>query len=652
MKQGNEAIHAYFESFKHQQQQLLNECKIILIGDGSAGKTSLVKCLMEDKFNPNEPQTHGIRIRDWKINNISVHFWDFGGQDIMHASHTFFLSKRSLYLLVLDGRKDEKTEYWLKHIQTFGGNAPVIIVLNKADENPAFDLERKSLKRKYPNIEDFVRFSCSTGEGKRNLELLLKKCLPQLELVNTPFAQSWFNIKNKLRDMKDDFISYDDYLKLCHDEGIKSEEARKTLITFLDNLGIIVHYPEMGLEDTHVLNPRWLTNAVYKIINSKKVSQKAGVLDLNDLSEILKPQKDEENPYHYPKNKHDYIINIMKKFEICFPLDVRTVLIPDLLCKDEPDFTFDKDENLQFIFQYDFLPKSVFPRFMVQMQNDIESNLYWRSGVVLMDSDLGTRAVIRCDDTEKQIYISVIGEQKRDYFAYLRKAFRIINDSFEIPIVDELIPLPDNPDFTVSYEELIGLERMRETHIAIGKLEQRYSISKLLDGIEKPDERKMIINEILKAKEINMPIDNRSQVEIKDSFIQKQSSRQSQKVSQKNKNVITINEIQGLFKNIKEDLIDEADISLADEKDKHRLTKELEHIEKAFEDASDAVDKEQSIKPESKNRIETFVKSLENTESRIGKVYGLLEKGKEYGQKFYELYNKIAPVVGLASLTL
>jgi hypothetical protein len=55
---------------------------------------------------------HGIRIKDWRIDTgdqeLRCNLWDFGGQDIMHATHQFFLSRRSLYVLVLDGRKDER----------------------------------------------------------------------------------------------------------------------------------------------------------------------------------------------------------------------------------------------------------------------------------------------------------------------------------------------------------------------------------------------------------------------------------------------------------------------------------------------------------------------------------------------------------------
>ena len=37
------------------------------MGDGGAGKTSLVKRLLGEEFDNNEPQTHGINIKKWEI---------------------------------------------------------------------------------------------------------------------------------------------------------------------------------------------------------------------------------------------------------------------------------------------------------------------------------------------------------------------------------------------------------------------------------------------------------------------------------------------------------------------------------------------------------------------------------------------------------
>ncbi len=66
---------------------------------------------------------------------------------------------------MLDGRKDEKPEYWLKLIENFGGDSPVLVVINKIDQNPAFELNRKFLGEKYSSIRGFYRLSCKSGEG-------------------------------------------------------------------------------------------------------------------------------------------------------------------------------------------------------------------------------------------------------------------------------------------------------------------------------------------------------------------------------------------------------------------------------------------------------------------------------------------------------
>ena len=97
-------------------------------------------------------KTEGIRITNWSLpvgkDTFRLNVWDFGGQEIMHATHQFFMTERSLYLLVLNGREggeDLDAEYWLKHVQSFGGKSPVIVVLNKIAQQP-FDLNYKSLQ--------------------------------------------------------------------------------------------------------------------------------------------------------------------------------------------------------------------------------------------------------------------------------------------------------------------------------------------------------------------------------------------------------------------------------------------------------------------------------------------------------------------------
>ncbi|MGD2086001.1 MAG: COR domain-containing protein [Candidatus Aminicenantes bacterium] len=484
LKMGIEAIRVYFKSLKG-QKRALNEVKVLLVGDGGAGKTSLVKRLFGQTINKNEPQTHGINIRyKWEItqaNAIKINLWDFGGQEIMHATHQFFLSKRSLYILVLDGRKDEKTEYWLKHIQSFGGDSPVLVVLNKIDENPGFDVNRPFLQEKYKNIKGFFRVSCATEEGIKTFSQHLIDELGKVELIHITWGHNWFNVKTQLEKINEDFISYDEYKTICQKENIKDKISQDTLVDYLNDLGVVLHFKDFKLVETHVLDPEWLTTAVYKIINSKEIVHTRGLLKFSLLDNILKRIK--ESDYYYPRDKYAYIIDLMQKFELCYSIDDEMVLIPDLLAVQEPLFDFDYVSALKFIIQYDFLPRSVMPRFIVNMHKDVKNHLQWRTGVVLEDNDFESTAVVKADHEAKRIYIYVNGVQKRDYFAAILATLRRINRSFEKLKTTELIPMPDDPGITVSYKHLIRLEKEGIEFYLPGESEKKYRVKDLLGSI-------------------------------------------------------------------------------------------------------------------------------------------------------------------------
>ena len=481
---GIQAIFEFFKSLEAEKQPL-NEVKVLLVGDGGAGKTSLIKRLIGEKFDNNEPQTHGINIKKWEIidgdDKIRAHSWDFGGQEIMHATHQFFLSKRSLYVLVLDGRKEEKTEYWLKHIESFGGDSPILVVMNKIDENPSFDVNRPFLQNKYKGIKSFHRVSCKENSGIEQFAKILANEITKVELRQQPFAKNWFNVKTKLEYMSDNFISYETFQELCIRENITSESAQDTLIGFLNDLGIILHFKDFQLKHTHVLEPKWVTGAVYRIINSEKVAKNHGVLKLKSLASILKKVK--ETDYFYPQDKHKYLIDLMKKFELCYEIESDCILIPDLLEIQEPEFDFDYSSSLKFLIDYDFLPKSVMPRFIVKMHKDIKDDLRWRTGVVLEDPTFNSTAVIRADENDKKIYLFVNGNQKKDYFSVILYNFRKINEDFEKMKATERVPLPDESEITVGYEHLIVLDRKCiKTFIPDGS-ENEYNVKELLGTV-------------------------------------------------------------------------------------------------------------------------------------------------------------------------
>ena len=286
------------------EKKPLNEVKMLLVGQGKVGKTSLVKRLLDGSFDQHEGKTEGINITQWNIGvdgqDIQLNVWDFGGQEIMHATHQFFLTKRSLYVLVLDARLGEdenRIEYWLKIIQSFGDESPVIIVGNQIDEHP-LDINRAGLQDKYPTIKAFVETSCLNGEGIDDLKAVITREIGALPNIHDELLNTWFTVKTRLEEMKENYISQEKYREICEAEGIPNPVSQRTLLGFLHDLGIILNFrDDPRLEETNILNPEWVTNGVYKILNNRDVFENKGILDRARLQDILDREE-------YPPAKH------------------------------------------------------------------------------------------------------------------------------------------------------------------------------------------------------------------------------------------------------------------------------------------------------------------------------------------------------------
>jgi small GTP-binding protein len=142
-KQGLPALMAYLRSLE--QAEPLYEAKLVLVGEGGVGKTTLLKALTGKEPKQNEPTTHGVSIDIHSMHlphpekqgiNIQFNAWDFGGQEVYRVTHQFFFSKRSVYLLVWEPRmgvQQCQVEDWLKLIRLrVGDDAKVIIVSTHA----------------------------------------------------------------------------------------------------------------------------------------------------------------------------------------------------------------------------------------------------------------------------------------------------------------------------------------------------------------------------------------------------------------------------------------------------------------------------------------------------------------------------------------
>ncbi len=134
------------------------------------------------------------------------------------------------------------------------------------------------------------------------------------------------------------------------------------------------------LKYTNVLNPDWVTKGIYTLLSDDDLKIKAkGQLTLADLSRILTTDR-------YPVHRHDYLIELMKEFQLCFKLpecQPPRYLIPGILPKEEPEETELEGDTLEFQYHYTVLPDSVISRFIVLTHDKIHKQTYLRSGVLI-----------------------------------------------------------------------------------------------------------------------------------------------------------------------------------------------------------------------------------------------------------------------------
>ncbi|MGO9122014.1 MAG: COR domain-containing protein [Desulfomonilaceae bacterium] len=469
----------------------LNEAKLILIGRGAAGKTCTVNRLINNKFDPDQKKTEGIQINEWPLElntseNVCLNIWDFGGQEIMHATHQFFLTQRSLYLVVLSGREggeDADAEYWLKLIESFGGDSPVIIVLNKIKQHP-FDVNRRCLQQKYPAIRDFVETDCEDETGREQLFQAIKRETDRLEHLRDAFPGAWFKIKDRLAGMKENYLRFEEYRKICADLGETDSASQELLVSYLNSLGIVLNYKDdPRLMDMHVLNPHWVTKGIYAILNSAKLQKEKGEIHLADIPGILKGKD-------YPATMHRFLMDLMKKFDLCFsfPGDDAHYLIPELLDKQEPEDAaqFKPDECLNFQYHYPVLPEGLLPRFIVRTHRNSEGLPRWRTGVILEFE--GNRGLVKADLQDKKVLISVSGPKgsRRRLLAIIRSVFDEIHGDIKKLSPQEMVPLPQYSNALIPYRDLVVREKkgVQEFTEVVGEEVIAIHVDELLNGVD------------------------------------------------------------------------------------------------------------------------------------------------------------------------
>jgi len=274
-----------------------DEIKVLILGNGGAGKTQLTRRLCNLNYDESIPTTHGIQLESTTLSlrgnqePVRLNLWDFGGQEIYHGTHALFVQSRVIFLILWTPELEASTSYvenglemshhplpyWLDYLRAFAGTEnPVILVQSKCDT----DGQRVN-KAPSGDVTDFSfvqteQASAKEGLGLDELQVALKKALRELRQRRPPvlIGLGWAKVRDRLRTvLHDDPERYQTLDRAGFDAicdeigGIFDNDA---LLDFLHHSGVLFYRPG-AFDDRIILDQNWALKAIYTLFDRKRV---------------------------------------------------------------------------------------------------------------------------------------------------------------------------------------------------------------------------------------------------------------------------------------------------------------------------------------------------------------------------------------------
>jgi Leucine-rich repeat (LRR) protein len=504
IQQGQAAVLSYLREIDLQGVDHLYEAKVLILGDGGAGKTSLLRRLYQTDLPlpAEEESTKGIDIHRHTFTNAAerpfhLNVWDFGGQQIYHATHQFFLTKRSLYILVDDTRnnsqavQDDGFKYWLELIEALSEGSPVLIFQNeKAGRSKSID--EAGIKGRFPIVKDVYRGNLEQADAAEKLAEAIRFHVQQLPHVGEAVPARWLAIRSELEERKKQapYMSRREYFQFYGRHLELDETKALQLSRYLHDLGAFLHFQEDPLlARLVILQNDWATEAVFNVLDDEATKARFGYFTRANCKQIW--------AHSTYSDLHPELLALMEKFELCYKLadqQIETWLAPQLLSPSTPEALQDwpQADDLVLTYQYDFLPKGLISRLMVRMHRFVrQPERSWRSGAYFehgpsellarVTSPVGQEIELRARGPERKALLSVISSDLNT----LNASFEGLRDKVRkfVPCICSKCRRSTTPE---RYEEDRLLKRKQDGRLTVECPEsyEVVSVLELLDGLK------------------------------------------------------------------------------------------------------------------------------------------------------------------------
>jgi internalin A len=448
VQQGNEAILRYWEEQERVGKQKVNEARILLVGQGESGKTTLKEKLRDRNaaMPESDATTLGINIETLKCQNtegddFTVQVWDFGGQNIQKFAHQFFMSDSVVYAVLSNTREQNPNfQYWLNIIELLGKDSPFFIVQNEKDGHAESLKDITQIQERFPHtFQSVEQVNLKNAATDPRFDILQKRLFyaaTQLPHTQKEYLTSFINVRRKLEDLAKtkQSILFSEFKQLCKDEGIEDVELMNDYARTFTLLGIALHFSDdVQLKSQVFLRPKWIIDALFALLYAPSVDAQKGRFFTNDVEKIWI-----EADY---EDMHGVLLQLMVRFHLCYALPNTTgYIVPQRLPTRQEPFVPPTDAT-HILYRYKFLPNGILTQLTCRLHERIEGEKVWNDAVQFIAKNGEGWVFARENSTANSIELFAFGQHKAD----------LINT-----VVDTLDDIHQNSKFgNLKYEKLV-----------------------------------------------------------------------------------------------------------------------------------------------------------------------------------------------------
>jgi len=433
--------------------------KLLIVGEANVGKTSLARQLTGGTYDPHEPQTHGVHIDPLPLSHpkiadtvMSLTLWDFGGQLEYRATQRFYLTDRSLFVLVWNSRtrwRDGKILAWLDVITARAPESPIILVATRGDE-PSVAVLPENLDTRYPRVVGTYTVDAISANGIAEVREAIRLESASLPLMGSPWPRSWIDAANAVRGLPGFAVTAKKMWNAMSEAGVTNPESQRALARALHDLGDVVFFADdRELSQRVILRPEWLDAQITAVLDNDAARAAHGILSRSERDRLWEELDDPD--------LLDRLVRMMERFDLAYRIgdadesdDV--ALVVELLGDAQPaGVTQSWDQALlipgvqQIGIVYKLKSRQAgIPTWFIARQHRYSTNKHWSHGALLADRDRDHPAwALLIDDERDQptITLTVRGTYPVRFLSVLTEAFEnIVNKRYPGLIEERLVP--------------------------------------------------------------------------------------------------------------------------------------------------------------------------------------------------------------------